>query len=129
MKAEELLAADRFAVANGIELAEARPGYAKTQVLAGEEHLNALGLVHGGLLFTLAATAFFAACNADGNVAVGIHMSLACVAPGRPGLLVAEAQEVARSRRIATCTVRVSDAAGQLLATFQGTAYVKRAAR
>jgi acyl-CoA thioesterase len=116
---------DRFAAANGIEVVEAGLGYARARMVAEERHLNSVGLVHGGALFTLAAAAFFAACNAAGKLAVGIHMNLECLQPGRLGELRAEAREEARSRRIATCSVRVTDGAGDLVAMFQGTAYVK----
>lgn len=116
---------DRFAAANGIELVEVRPGYARARLAIEDRHHNSLGTVHGGALFTLAATTFFAACNAAGNVAMGITMSISCLNPAVEGLLEAEANEVSRSRRLATCSVRISDSTGRLIATFQGTAYVK----
>ena len=124
----ESLCRDRFAAHSGVELIEVRPGYARTELSVCSHHLNSVGLVHGGVLFTLAAVALFAACNASGNLAVGINLNLSCLKPARRGKLVAEAREVARSRRLATCTVHVSDEQGQLVATLQGTAYVKDAA-
>jgi acyl-CoA thioesterase len=39
--------------------------------------------------------------------------------------LYAEATEVSRSRKISTCTVRVTNDTGELIALFQGTAYIK----
>jgi len=116
---------DRFAAHSGVELVEARPGYARTQLTVCQHHLNSVELVHGGTLFTLAAVALFAACNAAGNQAVGINLNLSCLHPARSGTLFAEAREVARSRRLATCTVRVTNQQGQLVAMLQGTAYVK----
>jgi acyl-CoA thioesterase len=121
----ESLRRDRFAAHSGVELIEVRPGYARTRLAVGPHHFNSVDLVHGGALFTLAAVALFAACNASGKQAVGINLNLSCLHPSRGGPLVAEAQEVARSRRLATCTVRVTDEQGQLIATLQGTAYVK----
>lgn len=121
----EGLKRDRFAAANGIELVEARPGYARTRVAAGPAHRNSVDLVHGGVLFTLAASAFFAAANAHGRVALGTNMTLSCLRPAVEGPLEAEASEVSRSRRLSTCSVRVTDATGALVALFQGTAYVK----
>jgi acyl-CoA thioesterase len=122
------LANDHFAAANGIELLEARTGYARTRLTATAEHLNSVGTVHGGALFTLAATAFFAACNFGRQTTVGIHMDLACTAPGRCGILTAEAQEVSRSRRIATCVVRITDERDVMIASFQASAYIKGSA-
>ena len=119
------LANDRFAAALGIELGEIQPGCAVTQMTIGPEHINSLGLVHGGVLFTLAATAFFAAVNAAGSTGVGITMQLSCLHALRGGTLRAEAREVNRGRRLSTCTVEVTDATERLIALFQGTAYLK----
>ena len=41
------------------------------------------------------------------------------------GVLSAEARETSRSSRLSSCAVRVTDRAGDLVATFQGLAYVK----
>jgi acyl-CoA thioesterase len=116
---------DRFAAANGIELIEARPGYARTRMAAEDRHRNCVDLVHGGALFTLAATAFFAAVNSWGHTAVGINMTLSCLQPSGGGTLEAEATEVSRGRRLSTCSVRITGGQGQLVALFQGTAYIK----
>lgn len=121
----EALQRDRFAAANGIQVLEVREGYARAQMVIDHHHFNSVGLVHGGALFTLAATTFFAACNARGQLALGINMTISCLAPAESGALYAEATEAARSRKTATCTVRITDDRQQLVALFQGTAYVK----
>lgn len=122
----EALQRDRFAAANGIEMLEVRAGYARAQMAIDQHHFNSVGLVHGGALFTLAATTFFAACNAAGQLALGINMTISCLAPAKGGLLFAEATEAGRTRKTVTCTVRVTDDRQQLVALFQGTAYIKR---
>lgn len=122
---QDYLGRDQFAKANGMEVVEVRPGYARARMTVRPEHLNSVGLVHGGALFTLADLAFAGACNAAGRLAVGMNMTIACVKASSSGTIEAEATEVARSRRVSTCTVRVTDAQGELLALFQGLAYVK----
>jgi len=122
---EQALANDLFARANGIEVVEVRPGFAKARMTAGENHLNSVGLVHGGAIFTLASVAFFAACNAAGKLAVGINLGISYIKPVTNATLHAEATEIGRSRKISTCTVRVTDNDGHIVAQFQGTAYVK----
>jgi acyl-CoA thioesterase len=122
---EAALAEDRFARANGIEVIEVRPGYARARMTAGEHHLNSVGLVHGGAIFTLASVAFFAACNAAGRLAVGINLGICYIQSASGGTLEAEATEIGRSRKISTCTVRVADGDGNIVAQFQGTAYIK----
>jgi acyl-CoA thioesterase len=116
---------DLFARHCGMELVELRPGYAKTQMTVDQRHLNNVGTVHGGVLFTLADFAFGAASKTGGRVAVAVNMHLSCLRATRAGTLVAEASEVSRSRRISTCTVRVMNEAGELVALFQGTAFIK----
>jgi acyl-CoA thioesterase len=116
---------DRFAAANGIELIEVEPGRAQARMTVTERQHNSIGTAHGGVLFSLAATAFFAACNAAGHLAVGTNMSISCLKSTTSGTLLAEAVEVSRSRKLAHATVRITDDAGELVALFQGTAYVK----
>ncbi|MGO9110284.1 MAG: PaaI family thioesterase [Thermoguttaceae bacterium] len=116
---------DRFAASSGMRLIELRPGFAKTSLETEDRHLNSVGIVQGGAIFTLADLAFAMACNSAGKVAVAVSTNLSFLKATRSGTLVAEATEVARSRRISTCTVRVTDHAGELVALFQGTAYIK----
>jgi acyl-CoA thioesterase len=116
---------DAFAAANGMEVIEVRPGHARARMTITDRHLNGLGILHGGAIFSLADMAFAAACNAAGHAAVAVHMSLQCMKSLAAGTLSAEAEEVARSRKISTCAVRVTSAAGELVALFQGTAYIK----
>jgi len=116
---------DRFTAAAGIELTEVREGHATARMTAADRHLNGVDVVQGGCLFTLADFAFAAACNSHGTLAVAINASISFVAPARPGLLTAEAREVALSPKLSSCTVHVRDAAGTLVAIFQGMAYRK----
>ena len=76
---------DRFAAANGIELIEMWRGCAKARMSVTEDRLNSLGTAHGGGALTLAATTFFAACNAAGETAVGTNMSITCLKPAQRG--------------------------------------------
>ena len=57
-----------------------------------------------------------------------MNTSIAFVKAARSGTIYAEATEIARSRKLSTCTVRVTDDVGELIALFQGTAYIKNEA-
>jgi acyl-CoA thioesterase len=116
---------DRFAAANGMRLVELRPGYAKTTLQVEDRHLNNLGTVQGGAIFTLADFAFGVAAKTGGKAAVAVNAAISFLRATRAGALVAEATEVSRSRRLSVCTVRVTNDAGQLVALMQGTAYIK----
>jgi acyl-CoA thioesterase len=116
---------DRFAAANGVEWIEIEPGRARARMTVSERQHNSIDTAHGGALFTLAAATFFAACNAAGQLAVGTHMSITCLKPVVNGPIEAEAVEISRSRKLVHGTVRITNAEGQLVALFQGTAYIK----
>ena len=123
-KYQQYFTADKFAMSNGIELTECRPGYAKAQVKIEERHLNGAGVVHGGLLFTLADFCFAAAVNSYGFITLSISTTISFFAKSDSGIITAEAKEVARSKKLSTCDINVFDEKGQLLANFKGTAYV-----
>jgi acyl-CoA thioesterase len=112
-----------FAVGCGMKLLELRPGYAKTTMTVEERHFNGVGTVHGGAIFTLADFAFGVAVRTGGRVAVAVNVGISYMKAVRSGTLYAEATEIDRSRKLANCTVRVTDDAGELIALFQGTAY------
>jgi acyl-CoA thioesterase len=116
---------DRFAATSGMRIVEQGHGYARTELAVEQRHLNSVGTVQGGAIFTLADLAFAMACNSAGHVAVAVNTNLSFLRPTRSGTLCAEATEVSRSRRISTCTVRVTNDAGELVALFQGTAFIK----
>ncbi len=116
---------DRFATSSGMRLVELRPGFAKTSLQVEERHLNSIGTVQGGAIFTLADFAFGAAVKTGGKVAPAISANLSFLKAVRSGLLYAEATEISRSRKLSVCTVRVTNDAGELVALFQGTAYIK----
>ena len=116
---------DRFATRNGIELLEVEEGRALARLTVSGEHLNAAGVVQGGAVFTLADFAFAAASSSRGNVALAIEAHVTFLRAAREGFLLAEAREESGSRRLSTCTVRVTGEGGELVALFTGTAYRK----
>ena len=116
---------DKFATHCGIELVSLEPGHAVTRMVLQPFHLNAVGIVQGGAIFTLADFAFGAASNAYGTVALGVNVSITYLKAAKTGTIMAEAREVARNPKLASYTVEVTDDAGHLVALFQGLAYCK----
>jgi len=88
-------------------------------------HLNGYQIVQGGAIFTLADFAFAAASNSHGTIAVAINVSITFIKAAQPGVLVAEAREIARNPKLGTYAVEVRDGQGDLLAQFQGLVYRK----
>jgi acyl-CoA thioesterase len=91
-----------------------------------EHHLNGVGTVHGGAIFTLADFAFATACNSHGKIAVAVNVSISFMKAVSTGSLIAEAWEVSKNPKLGTYTAQVKDDAGDVVAIFQGLAYIKR---
>ncbi|MDR2474272.1 MAG: PaaI family thioesterase [Bacteroidales bacterium] len=117
---------DRFANFSGIELLEVGNGYAKAKMTIADMHLNGGNVVQGGALFTLADLAFAAAVNSHAQLTLSIQSSIHIFKSGKSGeTLYAEAKEVYSHPKLCNCEVRLTSAAGELVATFVGTAYRK----
>ncbi len=127
-KVKELLSRDCYAKHCGIELVEISAGTAKVVMTIQKEHLNGVGTVHGGAIFTLADFAFAAASNSHGTIAVAINANISFVKAAVNGTLTAEAEETSINPKLATYEVRVTDDSGDLVASFQGMVYRKKAA-
>ncbi len=118
---------DRFARHSGITLVSVSAGHASARMRIRPCHLNAVGIVQGGAIFTLADFAFAAASNAHGRIAVAINVSITYVKAASSGVLFAEASELAVNPKLGSYTVNVTDGSGALIAVFQGLVYRKSA--
>jgi acyl-CoA thioesterase len=117
---------DPFASFLGIELLELREGYSKVTLTVGEHMLNFHGILHGGVIFSLADAAFAAAGNSHGQVAVALNVSISFLAAVPAGArLYAEATEEKLGRRTALYRLAVTTQGGELVALCHGTVYRK----
>jgi acyl-CoA thioesterase len=119
------VARDRFAAHAGVELTDMAPGRATARMEIGDQHLNAVDIVHGAAIFTLADLVFAMASNSHGTVAVAINASISYLKAARGGTLIAEAREISRDSKLASYSVDVTDDTGDLVAVFQGMVYRK----
>lgn len=119
--AHAMLAAEGTGPAWGVEIEEAREGYARVRMTLRADMLNGHGIAHGGLVFSLADTAFAYACNSRNLRTVAAQASIVFLDAAREGeVLVAEATEVALVGRSGVCNVSVTTADGRAIAEFQG---------
>ncbi len=109
-----------------MRVVEVRPGFARTEMTVEPRHLNAVGILQGGALFTLADLAFAAASNSHGVAAVACQADVTWFKAVESGKLTAVAEEVARTHRLSTCVVRVTGENAELVALFKGVAYIKQ---
>ena len=119
----DIMEKDIFAQYLGIKIVEAEQGHAKGEMLAEEKHLNSLGIVHGGAIFSLADTTFAAASNSHQATAVAVNVSISYCRVAHKGMLYAWAKEVSLNRRLATYLIDIKDDSDNLIALFQGTVY------
>ncbi|MGE4420814.1 MAG: PaaI family thioesterase [Pseudodesulfovibrio sp.] len=114
---------NRFAAHAGVEIVEITPGAATCRMDVRDEHLNPFGTVNAGAVYTLAETAFGAAANGHGNVALAVNLSIAYLKPATGRRLTATATELSAGGHMATYSVRVTDEAGTLVADVQAMGY------
>lgn len=117
---------DRFAAFVGIILIDVKPGYAKANLEITDKHLNAVNIVQGGVIFTLADFAFEAASNSYGQVALGLNATISYFKQPKGKLLTAEAKEISANKKIASYNVDVYGEDLELIANFTGMVYKKK---
>ncbi len=119
--AEAMLAREGTGPAWGLVIEEAREGYARVGMQVRADMLNGHAIAHGGMIFSLADTAFAYACNSRNEITVAQHASIAFLAPAREGeMLVAEARESSRNGRSGVYQVSVRTTDGRTIAEFTG---------
>ncbi|RYB89851.1 hydroxyphenylacetyl-CoA thioesterase PaaI [Nocardioides glacieisoli] len=122
--ARDMWAADAASGTLGMELVEVGPGSARVSMVVRPDMVNGHDLCHGGIIASLADSAFALACNSHGPVTVAAGFSIDFLAPGRLGqTLYADASEVSLRGRsgIYDVTVRADDpVAGEVIAEFRG---------
>ena len=115
-----MMAADRASAALGIEVVDSGPGWARARMIVRPDMVNGHDIAHGGLIFTLADTAFACACNGWGPATVAAGAEISFLAPARLGDEL-EARAQMRTRRgragIYDVTVRRGD---EVVAEFRG---------
>jgi acyl-CoA thioesterase len=115
---------DRFSQWLGIEVLEVREGYCKIQMRLRDEMLNGFGIIHGGVPFSLADSAFAFACNNRNNLSVALDTSITFTKATKPGdVLTAEARELHNGRSTGLYLITVTNQSGDQVALFKGTCF------
>src|SRR3954471_23574172 len=116
-----MLAAEGTGPAWGMEIEEAREGYARVRMTLRAEMLNGHGTAHGGMVFALADSAFAYACNGRNVRTVAAQASIVYLEPAREGdVLIADAEERALVGRSGVYDVSVRTTDGRAIAEFTG---------
>jgi len=122
--AQAMYTRDRTAQALGMRIVNVGPGTALLSMKVRPDMVNGHHICHGGMIFTLADTAFAYACNSYNKNTVASACHIDFLAPAREGdLLEAEAQERSASGRTGVYDIAVRTAGGQVVALFRGKSY------
>ncbi|MEM6371161.1 MAG: hydroxyphenylacetyl-CoA thioesterase PaaI [Pseudomonadota bacterium] len=112
---------DRASQALGMTITHIGPGTATLTMPVRDDMLNGHGICHGGMIFTLADSAFAFACNTYNARTVAQSNQITYLAPAPAGAtLTATATEVARTGRSGTYDVTVTTENGEKIALFRG---------
>ena len=115
---------DRFSQWLGIEVLEIKEGYSKIKMTIREEMVNGFGIIHGGVTFSLADSAFAFACNNRNNLSVALDTSINFTKQVVPGdQLTAEAKEIHNGRTTGLYHITITNQHEQVVAVFKGTCF------
>lgn len=122
--AQTMYASDKASQSHGIRIAEVRPGYARLTMSVRSDMVNGHRICHGGMVFTLADSAFAFACNSYNDITVAAAASIDFLAAAHEGdELTAEARELWRTKRNGIYEITVTNQKGARIAFFRGRSY------
>jgi acyl-CoA thioesterase len=105
----------------GITVEVSAPGQAVARMTVRDDLVNGFDVLHGGLMFALADTAFAIACNAYNEQSFAASAQIDFLRPALLGdALTAQATQEHRGRRSGYYSVRVVNQRGEVVALFRG---------
>ncbi len=116
----------------GMDIQDVAPGHAIARLEVTDDLLNPNGVVHGGVLFTMADTAMGKATLTtleEGQWCASIEIQMRFLRPVHSGGLEADTTVTRRGRKVVHLESRILDTDGTLVATGAGTYAVISAAR
>jgi acyl-CoA thioesterase len=121
---EHMMENDLFSQWMGIRVLEVREGYSKISMTVRKEMINGFGIVHGGIAFSLADSAFAFACNNRNVLSVALDTSINFLKPVHVGdVLTAEANELHNGKSTGLYHIRIINQKDHEVAVFKGLCY------
>ena len=119
-----LMKNDLFSQWLGIDVLDIKEGYSKIKMKVRKEMINGFGIVHGGIAFSLADSAFAFACNNRNNLSVALDTSINFTKPVHVGdVLTAEAKEIHNGKSTGLYHISITNQGGHVVAIFKGTCF------
>jgi len=121
---DHMMLHDKFSQWLGIEVLDIQEGYSRIKMTVREEMINGFGIVHGGIAFSLADSAFAFACNNRNNLSVALDTSINFTKAIQVGdELTAEAKETHNGRSTGLYFITITNQKNEQVAVFKGTCF------
>ncbi|MBL0234191.1 MAG: hydroxyphenylacetyl-CoA thioesterase PaaI [Chitinophagaceae bacterium] len=118
---DHMMENDAFSQWLGIEVLEIRESYSRIRMTIRKEMVNGFGIVHGGVPFSFADSAFAFACNNRNNLSVALDTSINFIKAVQIGdVLIAEALEAHNGRSTGLYNITITNQNDDLVAQFKG---------
>jgi acyl-CoA thioesterase len=115
---------DAFSQWLGIEVLEITEGYSRIRMTIRKEMVNGFGIVHGGVPFAFADSAFAFACNNRNNLSVALDVTISFMKAMHIGdVLTAEAKEIHNGRSTGVYLISLHNQKNEQVALFKGTCF------
>lgn len=121
---DHMMHQDAFSQWLGIEVLDIKEGYSKIKMMVRQEMINGFQVVHGGIAFSLADSAFAFACNNRNNLSMALECNISFLKQVNVGdELIAEAKEIHNGKSTGVYSVTITNHNNQQVALFKGTCY------
>ncbi len=121
---EKMMRDDLFSQWLGIEVIEIKEGYSKIKMAVRKEMINGFGIVHGGIAFSLADSAFAFACNNRNVLSVALDTAINFLKPVHvDDVLTAEAKELHNGKSTGLYHITITNQLSHTVAIFKGTCF------
>lgn len=115
---------DLFSQWLGIEVLDVKEGYSRIKMTVRKEMINGFGIVHGGIAFSLADSAFAFACNNRNVLSVALDTSINFIKPVHvDDILTAEAKEVHNGKSTGLYHIEIKNQKAHVVVQFKGLCY------
>lgn len=115
---------DGFSQWLGIEPIKTELGHCILKMVVRKEMMNGFNVAHGGIVYSLADSAFAFACNSYNRISLSIETSIThSRAIYTEDILVAECKLITQTNKIGTYQAIVSNQKEEIVAVFKGICY------
>ena len=120
----KIIADDLFSQWLDVEIIAIKEGYSKILLRIKPEMINAIGIAHGGIVFSLADTALALACNGRNKASVTLESAINFIKPVYENdTITAETTEIHNGQSTGLYQITITNQAGSKVAVFKGTCF------